>query len=65
MADPFPQPALSPGEPPQPRRHTCVSCGGSFTLDRAPSACHGGSSCPFDEPDNWETYEPATLEDWL
>ncbi|GGR16356.1 hypothetical protein [Deinococcus ruber] len=40
------------------QRHTCVSCGGRFTsASPAPNACHGSSSCPFDEPDNWETYE--------
>ena len=44
---------------PTPRRHSCVSCGGSFTsTSDAPRSCHGGSSCPLDEPDNWETYEP-------
>ena len=47
------------------RRHTCVSCGGGFTTNSpSPHACHGGSSCPFDEPDNWETYEPDVSTAW-
>jgi hypothetical protein len=46
-----------------PRRHCCRSCGGFFDIDSdAPRDCHGGSSCPFDEPDNWETYEPDYRE---
>jgi hypothetical protein len=56
---------LRSSEKQEPRRHSCVSCGGSFTsTSDAPSACHGGSSCPFDEPDNWETYEPDVSTAW-
>lgn len=51
--------------PPQQCPHVCVSCGGSFTpASPEPVLCHGGSSCPFDEPDNWKTYEPDPREDW-
>ncbi|GGR00117.1 hypothetical protein [Deinococcus ruber] len=47
-------------------RHTCRSCWGTFTRDDrdGPRECHGGSSCPFDEPDNWETYEPDVSTAW-
>ena len=52
-------------DPPPERRHTCRSCWGSFTTTSpSPNACHGGSSCPFDEPDNWETYEPDPVAEW-
>ena len=49
----------------EPRRHSCNSCGGSFTsTSDAARDCHGGSSCPFDEPDNWETYEQDSAAEW-
>ncbi|GAA3995368.1 hypothetical protein GCM10022631_01990 [Deinococcus rubellus] len=46
------------------RTHTCMSCFGTFTSSRPAYACHGGSACPFDEPDNWESYEPDPVADW-
>ncbi|AWN22187.1 hypothetical protein DKM44_02180 [Deinococcus irradiatisoli] len=47
---------------PAERTHICMSCYGTFTVSRAAHACHGGSACPFDEPDNWESYEPDDRE---
>lgn len=49
---------------PDVRTHTCISCFGTFTSARAAHACHGGSACPFDEPDMWEHYEPDPVATW-
>ena len=47
------------------RAHACLSCGGRFTnASPPPNTCHGGGSCPFDEPDMWESYEPDPVADW-
>jgi len=39
--------------------HTSTFCVGTVTPSRPAYACHGGSTCPFDEPDNWESHEPT------